>query len=135
MTFSFVADTLVAKENTAVTLTCPLEDRKYISRRWYRGYFTDVDAPHPFTSIIFTQLISGAVENHTARADLSIDPTSFALTIRRVQLEDDGFYTCKVFDRVILQDLYDQTQVEVYSKYIRIDSTTLLPICGTPIYP
>ena len=66
--------------------------------------------------ILFSQISSGTVYNITDRADMSVDPSTFALTISRVQLEDDSYFTCGVFDRETRLDPYNQLKIEVYSK-------------------
>ena len=64
---------------------------------------------------LFSQKKASVIGNHITRSDLSVDPTTFALTIGAAQPKDDGFYTCMVFDGTAsLMNLY--TDILVYSK-------------------
>ena len=104
-----------AEENTTVTLHCPVATRDYISRVWFKGYINVYNtSTHKLT--LFSQISSRTVYNSTDRADMSVDPSTFALTISKVRLEDDSYFTCKVLDRKTLLDLYNQSKIEVYSK-------------------
>ena len=67
---------------------------------------------------LFTQISEVNTRRISARPDMAVDPTSFALTIRRVRLKDDGYFTCRVFDRTSLSNFYNQTMLQVYSKYL-----------------
>ena len=67
--------------------------------------------------ILFSQTSSGNLHKSTARADMSVDPTTCALTIGRVQLEDGGYFTCRVLDKINLPRIYHQTNIKVYSKF------------------
>ena len=107
------ADALVAEENTAITLACQLADRDYFIRNWFQGYHTS-SFPQTRQSLFIQRFDEIGVQNYTDRHDMVVDPTSFALTISKVKLEDDGYFTCRI---IYQAELYNQTKVEVYSKY------------------
>ena len=107
-----------AEENTTVTLHCSVATKDYINRFWFKGYINSYDW---ITNdiVLFRQNSSGNLQKSTARADMSVDPTTFALTIGRVQLEDDRYFTCRVFESEALLTLYNQSGLEVYSELLR----------------
>ena len=102
-----------AEENTTVTLHCPVATRDYIRRIWFRG---DINLYPSSDMLLFSQISSGTVYDITDRVDMSVDPSTFALTISKVQLEDDGYFTCSVYDSEALLTLYNQSGLEVYSE-------------------
>ena len=100
-----------------MTLDCPPANVEYVTRIWFRGYFGPSDEP-PNSTRLYNQISSGKMINLTARPDMSVDNSSFAMTIRRVLLEDNGYFSCSTYGLSTLQNIFFQTKVDVYSKFI-----------------
>ena len=109
--------TAEAEENSSVTLMCLAGNRNYIRRLWYRGHFTSTTRISYPVETLYHQFSMQGVRNFTARADMSVDPTTFALTIGRVQLEDDDYFTCRVYEYDSLRDFYENLKVQLFSKF------------------
>ena len=50
---------------------------------------------------------------------MSVDPTTFAMTIGRAQLEDDSIFTCRVFDKNALHNVEGQIKLDLFGKLKR----------------
>ena len=112
---SITGTPLEVEVNSSVTLRCPLENRNYITRLWYRGYFIPETVPATREQQLFSQ-ISSVLNVFTTRADISVDPSSFAMTIGKVQLKDDGYFSCRILDRNKLQNIFKHSKVDIFSK-------------------
>ena len=88
----------------------------YASRSWYRGYVTARTTPYPTPEqTLFTQ-IPGRLNNVSSRADMSLNSETFSMTIGWVQLNDDGYFSCRVLISSDIRNLYNQRRVDVFSK-------------------
>ena len=116
--FALFTDVLktTAEENTSITITCSTGNMGYRGGFWYRGYFTAVTGPAPtIKQTLFTH-IPGRLNNVSSRADMSVNSKTFSMTIGRVQLKDDGYFSCRVLHEWDSSLYYDQTRVDVFSK-------------------
>ena len=86
-------------------------------RYWYHGYWNSTNTPNN-DALLFTLMAADTTwtKSNTAHGDMSADPDNYSLTISKVRLEDDGFYTCMTVDKD-KKDFYDiAKEVQVYSK-------------------
>ena len=113
---SFIGAQVEAEVNSSVTLMCPSENRNYVHRNWYRGYFTHASEPPTREKPLFRQLSTRVLSRITARADMSVDPSTFALTIGNLQPKDDGYFTCRILDEDTSQNIYEHSKVDLFSK-------------------
>ena len=118
--FPFISATQITpvRVNSTVTLRCSLSNLDYINRFWYKGHHSAVGTLSSPYMTLFTQIGQGGITILNARSDMSVDPMTFAMTIGTAQLEDDGYFTCRVLDSPTLQDVFNQTLIGVYSKLL-----------------
>ena len=97
-------------------LKCNVSDVQQFPRMWYRGYFTI--NPDYKKELIYQHTASNPIEcrksSTSCRNDISADITTFEMTIGKVQLEDDDFFTCMV---TYPNKEYGQQKVDVYGRF------------------
>ena len=118
--FPFISATEITpvRVNSTVMLRCSWSNLDYISRFWHMGYHSTGGIFPSRDMTLFTQRGQGGITVVNARSDMSVDSSSFALTIGTAQLEDDGYFTCRVLDSTTLQNVFNQTFIRVYSKLL-----------------
>ena len=88
----------------------------YTKRVWYRGFLNESTYPPPETvTPLFVQMgDTGEVTTSGNRTDMSVDNETFALTIGRLQIHDDGYFTCAT--EIGNKTLFNGSYTQVYSK-------------------
>ena len=106
----------IAEEGAFVILECAPHDTTYMKRAWYPIFLNESNYPPSETMLpLFIQMgDTGEMTTSGNRTDMSVDNETFALTIGRLLIHDDGYFTCAT--ETENKTLFNDSYIQVYSK-------------------